>query len=110
MSKCPFCFSSCVHVGQGHPAAVCAVQGDEHRLVSAGAEGTVSIWDLRTGQELFQIYGHYGGIRSLLFDRERLITDGEARNPTPASGFLGNGTDRGGRGKRGKRGRGLRRA
>lgn len=91
------------HVGQGHPAAVCAVQGDEHRLVSAGAEGTVSIWDLRTGQELFQIYGHYGGIRSLLFDRERLITDGErkeARNPTPARGFLGNGTNRGGMGDR----------
>ena len=54
-----------------------AVQGDDHRLVSAGAEGTVSVWDLRSGQELFQIYGHYGGIRSLQFDREGLITDGE---------------------------------
>ncbi|CAM9239725.1 unnamed protein product [Ascophyllum nodosum] len=67
---------SIIHAFKGHAGPVRAVQGDDHRLVSAGAEGTVSVWDLRSGQELFQIYGHYGGIRSLQFDREGLITDG----------------------------------
>lgn len=53
-----------------------AVQCDENRVVSAAGDGTVSVWDIRSGKELFQIYGHYGGIRSLQFDREQLITDG----------------------------------
>lgn len=61
---------------QGHAAPVTAVQCDENRVVSAASDGTVSVWDIRSGKELFQIYGHYGGIRSLQFDREQLITDG----------------------------------
>lgn len=62
---------------KGHSAPVSAVQGNEHRLVSAGADGTVSAWDLGTGEELFQIYGHDGDISSLQFDREYLVTDGK---------------------------------
>lgn len=46
-------------------------------MVSASDDGTVSVWDIRSGEELFQIYGHSGGVRSLQFDREQLVTDGE---------------------------------
>lgn len=56
-----------------------AVQCDEHRVVSADTDGTVSVWDVRTGEELFQIYGHAGGVHSLQFDREQLVTDGTVR-------------------------------
>lgn len=53
------------------------MQCDEHRVVSAASDGTVSVWDVRTGEELFQIYGHEGGgVNSLQFDREHLVTDG----------------------------------
>lgn len=62
---------------KGHAAPVSAVQCDEHRVVSAASDGTVSVWDVRTGEELFQIYGHEGGgVNSLQFDREHLVTDG----------------------------------
>ncbi|CAN0190555.1 unnamed protein product, partial [Hapterophycus canaliculatus] len=64
------------HVFKGHKAPVTAVQCDEHRVVSASDGGTVSVWDIRSGEELFQIYGHAGGVRSLQFDREQLVTDG----------------------------------
>lgn len=46
-------------------------------MVSAATDGTVSVWDIRSGQELFQIYGHADGVNSLQFDREQLVTDGE---------------------------------
>eukprot|EP00752_Nemacystus_decipiens_P007602 g6793.t1 len=64
------------HIFKGHAAPVTAVQCDEHRVVSAATDGTVSVWDVRTGEELFQIYGHAGGVHSLQFDREQLVTDG----------------------------------
>ncbi|CAM9518506.1 unnamed protein product, partial [Scytosiphon promiscuus] len=67
---------SYTHVFKGHKAPVTAVQRDEHRVVSASDDGTVSVWDIRSGEELFQIYGHAGGVRSLQFDREQLVTDG----------------------------------
>ncbi|CAM9313557.1 unnamed protein product, partial [Pylaiella littoralis] len=67
---------SITHIFRGHNAPVSAVQCDEHRVVSADTEGTVSVWDVRTGKELFQIYGHAGGVHSLQFDREQLVTDG----------------------------------
>ncbi|CAM9921706.1 unnamed protein product [Ectocarpus sp. 4 AP-2014] len=67
---------SYTHVFRGHAAPVTAVQCDEHRVVSAATDGTVSVWDIRSGQELFQIYGHADGVNSLQFDREQLVTDG----------------------------------
>lgn len=70
------CFVFSLRV-KGHAAPVTAVQCDEHRVVSAATDGTVSVWDIRSGQELFQIYGHADGVNSLQFDREQLVTDGE---------------------------------
>ncbi|CAM9869702.1 unnamed protein product, partial [Discosporangium mesarthrocarpum] len=61
---------------QGHRAPVCALQADEHRLVSAAVDGVVVVWDLGTGEELFQIDGHTPAIRSLQFNQQYLVTDG----------------------------------
>lgn len=55
---------------KGHVGKVSAVafRPDGKQLVTAGADGTVRVWDARTGAQVRAINGHVGGALSAAFD------------------------------------------
>jgi len=62
-----------------------------NRLASSSEDGTIKIWDAKSGQEILTLRGHTGGVNSVAFspDGQRLIsggTDGTVRiwDATPA--------------------------
>ncbi|CAM9215779.1 unnamed protein product [Chrysoparadoxa australica] len=63
------------HRFSGHTAPVVAVASDECKIVSACLNGDIRVWDLKLGLELYRIEGHQN-IKSVNFDRTRMITDG----------------------------------
>ena len=52
----------------GHAGSVncIAVTPDSHLLASAGADGSVRVWDLATGLLVRTIFAHSGAIRSMV--------------------------------------------
>ena len=67
------------HLFQGHDGPISSLScpvNDSSKLVSAGLDGTVRIWDPATGKELYRMEGFSSIVRSLCLDRERLVTDG----------------------------------
>jgi hypothetical protein len=62
----------------GHTDAVASVtfSGDGLRLASASADGTVKVWDARSGAELLTLRGHGGPVSSVSFsaDGRRIAT------------------------------------
>ncbi|CAN7761319.1 DUF4365 domain-containing protein [Cupriavidus necator] len=50
---------------RGHTGEVLALQVSGHRLISASADQTIRVWDLRTGQCLRVLEGHTAEVRSL---------------------------------------------
>lgn len=60
----------------GHTGAVVAVQADETKVVSAATDGSVRVWCLRTGRELYAIEGLSRKLSSLHFNRHLLVCDG----------------------------------
>ncbi|XP_021366958.1 uncharacterized protein LOC110459164 isoform X2 [Mizuhopecten yessoensis] len=59
---------------QGHMNGVLCVQFDKRRLISAGLDRTVRVWDIRSGRSIHKLYGHKGGIRCLHFEENTLVT------------------------------------
>lgn len=47
-----------------------AYSPDGRRLVSAGQDQTIRIWDLSSGHDLLTLRGHRGWIRSVVFGRD----------------------------------------
>ena len=67
------------HLFQGHDGPISSLSCpviDSSKLVSAGLDGTVRIWDPMTGKEMYRMEGFSSIVRSLCLDRERLVTDG----------------------------------
>ena len=81
---------------EGHSNVIQALpvfSPDESLLASGSADGTIKLWDLANGKELFTLSGHKAGIMNLAFspDGTRLASaslDGTARiwNVQPQSG------------------------
>jgi WD40 repeat protein/tRNA A-37 threonylcarbamoyl transferase component Bud32 len=68
---------------KGHTHAVnnVAFSADGRRLASASDDGTVKVWDTRTGQESLTLKGHTSGVRSAAFspDGRRLASASDDR-------------------------------
>ncbi|KAJ1451404.1 quinon protein alcohol dehydrogenase-like superfamily [Pelagophyceae sp. CCMP2097] len=60
----------------GHRGAVTALQADDSKLVSASIDGTLRVWCLKTGEELYSIGGRSAHVASLQFDKNLLVSDG----------------------------------
>ena len=46
------------HLFKGHQAAVVTLQADNSKLVSGARDGSIRIWELTSGRNLYGIYGH----------------------------------------------------
>jgi WD40 repeat protein len=70
-----------------------ACTADGQRLASAGMDGTITLWDAATGQEVMTLRGHGAAVTAVTFgpDGNRLVSgsmDGDARiwDATPLPG------------------------
>ena len=43
---------------QGHMSGITCVQFDHRRLISAGLDRVIRMWDIRSGRSLHKFYGH----------------------------------------------------
>jgi len=59
----------------GHSGSVssCAFSPDGRNILSASADKTLKMWDVRTGKEIFTLKGHAGGVTSCAFSRNGKI-------------------------------------
>lgn len=64
----------CLHVLQGHVAAVRCVQYDGKRVVSGAYDYTVRVWDPETETCLHTLQGHTNRVYSLQFDGVHVVS------------------------------------
>ena len=46
------------------------------QLVSGSRDGSIRVWDLRSGESLYGMYGYTGFMTALQFEKNILISDG----------------------------------
>ena len=66
------------HIFKGHynvPVTALASQ-EGSKILSAGGDGTLRVWDSTNGEELYRMDGFDDSISSLCLDKEILVTDG----------------------------------
>lgn len=51
-----------------------AVQRDEYKIVSAGYDKTIRVWDLRRGEPTSTLSGHSASVLCMQFDKEKIVT------------------------------------
>ncbi|KAF7256758.1 hypothetical protein EG68_08889 [Paragonimus skrjabini miyazakii] len=61
---------------RGHLGSVLCLQYDDSKLLifSGSTDGTVRVWDIETGRNLYTIRHHNSGVHALRFQRDTLIT------------------------------------
>ena len=64
----------CLHLLQGHVAAVRCVQYDGRRVVSGAYDYTVRVWDPETETCLHTLQGHTNRVYSLQFDGVHVVS------------------------------------
>nr|WP_249731943.1 TIR domain-containing protein [Roseococcus sp. SDR] len=66
------------HAGHDGPVLACAFAPDGTRLASAGDDGTLRIWDVRSGSRLLTLHGHLDWVLACAFapDGTRLASAG----------------------------------
>lgn len=50
--------------------------GFADRIITGSLDGTVRVWNRETGKNMWSIVGHTKYLRTVQFDREKLVTDG----------------------------------
>jgi eukaryotic-like serine/threonine-protein kinase len=58
-------------------------------LASGGDDGTVRIWDTRTGQQQHQLTGHTGPVTAVAYAPDGLTLASSGRRPRPRGADLG---------------------
>ncbi|XP_051535842.1 F-box/WD repeat-containing protein 8-like [Myxocyprinus asiaticus] len=68
-----------------HHMGVTAVQADDWKIVSGGAEGLVSVWEMRIGAKLWEMHNRHP-VRHIRFNTSTLVTANipEEKNPRGA--------------------------
>lgn len=67
------------HIFKGHFGSVTALASQSgSKILSAGSDGTIRVWDPSKGKELYRMDGFDETISNLCLDREILVTDGMA--------------------------------
>ncbi|KAL3873661.1 hypothetical protein ACJMK2_036755, partial [Sinanodonta woodiana] len=59
---------------QGHMSGIMCIQFDKRRLISAGLDRVIRIWDIRSGRSIHKFNGHKGGIRCMFLYDNTLYT------------------------------------
>ncbi|MFT7808440.1 F-box/WD repeat-containing protein 8 [Arapaima gigas] len=65
-----------------HHLGVTAVQADDWKIVSGGAEGLVCVWEMRTGAKLWEMHNRHP-VRHVRFGASRLVTGNVPDEKTP---------------------------
>ena len=63
---------------KGHVSHVfsVAISPDEKKVISGSDDGTVRLWDVKTGKQVMCLEGHTGGVRAVAYspDGKRVVS------------------------------------
>lgn len=62
----------CQQVLAGHQGAITSFQHDEDKVIS-GSDGALKLWDIRTGEHLYDLISDIHGVWRVAFDERRCV-------------------------------------
>ena len=65
---------------KGHDDGITSVQSDSSKVVTAGLDNTVRVWDSSTGKQLYRLNGEATDAISARFEGPWLVWNGLSRN------------------------------